>query len=150
MKILIPVDGSANASRAIERLVASLRWYAARPSIELLAVHLPVPNVYAFSHVISRSMVESYYAEECDDMLRPARALLDASGVAYVVHTAIGDIGECIVAKADALECDLIWMGTRGMNAAANLLLGSVATRVLHLARVPVTLVPVGPTANAQ
>ena len=32
-------------------------------------------------------------------------------------------------------------MGTRGMTTISNLVLGSVATKVLHLARVPVALV---------
>ena len=32
-------------------------------------------------------------------------------------------------------------MGTRGMSAISNLLMGSIATRVLNLADVPVTLV---------
>ena len=32
-------------------------------------------------------------------------------------------------------------MGTRGMGTIANLALGSVATKVIHLANIPVTLV---------
>jgi nucleotide-binding universal stress UspA family protein len=32
-------------------------------------------------------------------------------------------------------------MGTRGMGSVSNMLLGSVATKVIHLADVPVTLV---------
>jgi nucleotide-binding universal stress UspA family protein len=35
----------------------------------------------------------------------------------------------------------MIYMGTRGMTAFANVLLGSVATRVLHLAHIPVVLI---------
>jgi nucleotide-binding universal stress UspA family protein len=35
----------------------------------------------------------------------------------------------------------MIFMGTRGMTALANVALGSVTTRVLHLAHVPVLLV---------
>jgi nucleotide-binding universal stress UspA family protein len=35
----------------------------------------------------------------------------------------------------------MIYMGTRGRTALANMVLGSVATRVLHLAHIPVVLV---------
>ncbi len=41
----------------------------------------------------------------------------------------------------DAEGVDVIVMGTRGMGALANLALGSTATKVVHLAEVPVTLV---------
>jgi nucleotide-binding universal stress UspA family protein len=37
--------------------------------------------------------------------------------------------------------CDQILMGTRGLGAIGSLLLGSVATKVIHLADVPVLLV---------
>jgi nucleotide-binding universal stress UspA family protein len=37
--------------------------------------------------------------------------------------------------------CDQIVMGTRGLGTVQGLLLGSVATKVIHLANVPVMLV---------
>jgi nucleotide-binding universal stress UspA family protein len=37
--------------------------------------------------------------------------------------------------------CALIVMGTRGLGSIANMLLGSVATKVIHLAEVPVLLI---------
>jgi nucleotide-binding universal stress UspA family protein len=35
----------------------------------------------------------------------------------------------------------MIYMGTRGMSALANMALGSVTTRVLHLCHIPVVLI---------
>jgi len=35
----------------------------------------------------------------------------------------------------------MLYMGTRGMSAMSNLMVGSVATKVLHLSTVPVVLV---------
>ena len=49
---------------------------------------------------------------------------------------------ETIVDCAQRSGCDMIHMGTRGMTALANMGMGSIATKVLHLAQVPVLLVP--------
>ena len=42
---------------------------------------------------------------------------------------------------ANELACDLIVMGTHGRSGIAGLVVGSVASRVLHLAACPVMLV---------
>jgi nucleotide-binding universal stress UspA family protein len=141
MKVLLPMDGSASSARATEKLVQTLRWYREQPEIELLAVHLPVPRLPNMSLVISEHMLEQYYTEECEAMLAPGRKILDAAGVSYVAHTRVGPIAETIVDQAKRSGSDMIYMGTRGMSALPNMLLGSVATRVLHLAQVPVVLI---------
>ena len=141
IKVLLPVDGSASATRAARTLLATLDWYRERPEIDLIAVHLPVPHVPHMGVVVSKDMVARYYDEECDKMLASARQLLDAAGVSYRVHKLTGPIAETIVAQAKASGSDMIYMGTRGMTAIANMALGSVATRVLHLAQTPVVLV---------
>jgi nucleotide-binding universal stress UspA family protein len=53
----------------------------------------------------------------------------------------IGDVPKALVAYAEAKGCDGIVMGTRGLGAIGNLVLGSVATKVIHLTRLPVTLI---------
>ncbi|MBU6483551.1 MAG: universal stress protein [Betaproteobacteria bacterium] len=141
IKVLLPVDGSASATRATRTLLATLDWYRDRPEIDLIAVHLPVPQLPHMGVVVSKDMLARYYDEECDKMLAPARQLLDAAGVSYRVHKLTGPIAETIVAEAKASDSDMIYMGTRGMTAIANMALGSVATRVLHLAQTPVVLV---------
>ena len=50
-------------------------------------------------------------------------------------------VAETIVAHAKSGKFDLICIGTRGMTATGNLLLGSVATKVLHLSDTPVITV---------
>jgi nucleotide-binding universal stress UspA family protein len=141
IKVLLPVDGSASATRATRTLLATLDWYKERPEIDLLAVHLPVPHVPHMGVVVTHDMLVRYYDEECEKMLAPSRHLLDAAGVKYRVHKLTGQIAETIVAQAKALSSDMIYMGTRGMSALANMAMGSVATRVLHLAQTPVVLV---------
>jgi nucleotide-binding universal stress UspA family protein len=141
LKILLPVDGSECAVRATRKLVDTLAWYRDAPAIELCAVHLPLPRVPNMGAFVSHEMVQKYYDDESDAMLAPSKAVLDAAGVTYTVARLVGPIAETIVDHAGKSGVDLIFMGTRGMSAIANVALGSVTTRVLHLVRVPVLLV---------
>jgi nucleotide-binding universal stress UspA family protein len=141
LKVLIPVDGSDCSRRATRKLVEMLGWYKEPPHIDLLAVHLPVPRFPNMSVVVSDEMIERYYDEESAQMLAPSKAILDAAGVGYSVHMRVGPIAETIVDQASKSGSDMIYMGTRGMTALSSMVLGSVATRVLHLARIPVVLI---------
>jgi nucleotide-binding universal stress UspA family protein len=141
MKLLVAVDGSASSTRSTEKLLQTLGWYREQPTIELLAVHLPVPRLPNMNLVISEHMLEQYYAEECEAMLGPSQQLLDKAGVHYTAHTRVGPVAESIIEQAKHSSSDMIYMGTRGMSALPNMLLGSVATKVLHLAQIPVVLI---------
>ena len=118
-----------------------LAWYKERPAIELLAVHLPVPRLPNMRVVVSDEAIERYYAEETDAMVAASKKALDAAGVQYTVHKLVGQIAESIVDHTRRIGADMIVMGTRGMTALSNMVMGSVATRVLHLAHVPVVLI---------
>ena len=141
LKVLLPVDGSKSATRATKKLIKTIGWYKEQPRVDLLAVHLPVPRLPNMSLVVSKEMLDRYYAEECKEMLAPSRKALDAAGVNYTVHTLVGSIAESIIAHAKRSGSDMIYMGTRGMTALSNMVLGSVTTRVLHLAHIPVVLI---------
>jgi nucleotide-binding universal stress UspA family protein len=141
LKVLLPVDGSENATRATQKLIESVGWYKEPPRVDLLAVHLPVPRFSNMSVVISNEMIERYYVEECDAMLAPSKKALDAAGVSYIPHRLVGAIAESIIEQAKQLDSTIIYMGTRGMTALSNMVLGSIATRVLHLTHIPVVLV---------
>ena len=141
LKVLLPVDGSPSALRATQKLVDTLAWYKETPTIDLVAVHLPVPKVPNMGAFVSKEMLQRYYDEESAAMLAPSRKLLDAAGVTYTVHQLVGPIAETIVGQATQSGSNMIYMGTRGMSALANMALGSVATRVLHLSHIPVVLI---------
>jgi nucleotide-binding universal stress UspA family protein len=141
LKVLLPVDGSKSATRATKKLIKTLGWYKEQPRVDLLAVHLPVPRFPNMSLVVGKEMLERYYAEECKKMLASGRKVLDAAGVKYTTHTLVGSIAESIIEHAKRSGSNMIYMGTRGMTALSNMALGSVATRVLHLAHIPVVLI---------
>ena len=73
--------------------------------------------------------------------LRTAKRLLDRAGVQYQEHVLIGDPAEKIAELAKRGRFDKVIMGTHGRGALSAMLMGSVATKVLHHSSVPVTLV---------
>lgn len=139
MNILLAVDGSDVSHRAVDRVVALAAELKTPPTVQLLHVHLPVPIAFATRHV-SREALAAYYREEGERELAPARAQLEAAGLAFTPHVHVGQPGETICHLASQLGCALIAMGTHGRGALANMVIGSVASKVLHLARVPVLL----------
>jgi len=141
LKILLPVDGSASATRATQKLIESIGWYKEPPEIDLLAVHLAVPRYPNMSKVVSEETLERYYRDEWEEMLAPSKQALDTAGIRYATHTLVGPIAESIVEQAKQSASDMIYMGTRGMTALSNMVMGSVTTRVLHLAHIPVVLI---------
>lgn len=141
VKILLAVDGSESAVRATRKLVESAAAYREPPQVELVTVHLPVPHVGFSGVVVTHEMIERYYREEGEKALAPSKALLDQAKIRYASHILVGDIAKCIVEHAEKSGCAMIFMGTRGMTAMSNMLVGSIATKVLHLAHAPVVLV---------
>lgn len=137
MKILVPMDGSKPSLKAVQLLLEHCDWYREQPEIELLAVHLPVPKV---AHT-NKAQLERYYEEEGQTMLTAAKKKLDAAGIACTTRILIGPVAETIVKHAKAKGFDMIYIGTRGRGALGQALLGSTATKVVHIAETPVLLV---------
>ena len=136
--ILIPCDGSDNALRAV-RYAASLAKELSDVHLELLNVQDALPQkVHA---ALSEQEIERWRAGEADLILQPARQILDAEEVQYQVRTRVGSPANEIARHVHETHCDAIIMGTRGLGAVANLMIGSVATKVIHLVEVPVTLI---------
>ena len=139
-KLLVPVDSSDSAMRALEH------------AIRLAKEHGPVELVIVYAHEppLIYGEIEIYLPEEkakqvqreySENILRPAIEKAKGAGVTFTSQVLIGDVPKSIVSCAEALACEGIVMGTRGMSAIANLVMGSVATKVIHLTKLPVTLV---------
>jgi len=141
MKILLAVDGSPHSLRAVKRLIAQADWYREIPQIELVNVHLPVPRLPRMNMVVGASQIRRYYDKEGNTALAKARKLLDRSGLPYAHRLLVGPVAETLVKHAKLTRCDFIVVGTRGLTAASNLLLGSTAHKLAHISPVPILLV---------
>lgn len=139
-KILVPVDGSKNADRAVAYAIKFIANSKEPVELHLLNVQTPIVSgdVKMF---ISQEDINAYYRDLAAKALASARAALDAAGVRYAHHIGVGQLAETVIAYATDKQCEQIIMGCRGLGAVSGLVMGSVATKVVHLSAVPVTIV---------
>lgn len=140
MKILVPVDGSGGAERAVDHVIAAALQLKETPQIFLLNVQWNIAsgNVKLF---INQETINGYYREQGTAALAKARKKLDDAGLAYTYHVSVGTPAEAIVQYAKEQQVDQITMGAQGEGTLSSLLLGSVVNKVTHLAAVPVLVV---------
>lgn len=139
-KILVPMDGSESAARALNY---ALKLAKADKEIEIHLVTVqPEPVVYGEVQLyISQEQWAEILKKQSREILRPAEDTARKAGVPCKSEILVGDTASAIAKHADKLDCDSIIMGSRGMGAIGNLVLGSVATKVVHLTKRPVTLI---------
>jgi nucleotide-binding universal stress UspA family protein len=133
-KILVTVDGSDNAIRAL-KFALSLNPVGSR--LMLLYVQAPVPR----SRAVSEALIEEHYSRQEELALKKARKFLTRTKTSALIEICIGDPATTIVEYARKRKCTQIVMGNRGHGALKGLFLGSVAMKVVQLSDVPVTLV---------
>ncbi len=138
--ILLPFDGSEPAKRAIHYLGRLVEDYP-QLQVHVLNVQSPVKiyGDYVPSDMLER-MREGAMAH-ARGIIDEASALLGDCGIRFDTHAVFGEVVHEIVQAVKAYGCDTVVMGTRGMSTLGNLLMGSVATRVVHESPVPVLLV---------
>lgn len=136
-RILLAVDGSKAAERAARHVVA-LKTSGLRLEVLLLNVQ----PVWAPARSRDEKRERAHlHLEASEQDMRAAKALLARAGIPFKDALRIGAAAENILKVAHEKHCDQIVMGTRGLGALSGLLLGSVATKVVQLSKVPVTLV---------
>ena len=137
LKVLIPIDGSDNSLRALKLLIKTAPLYRDPAEIHLLNVQPPFPG----SILGVGKQAKEFHHDKGIKALAAARKMLDDAGVKYVFHIIVGEVGEVIARFVKDMKIDQIVMGTRGLGSITGMLLGAVATKVLHVVKVPVLLV---------
>jgi len=140
LRLLVAIDGSDNANRVIRHVVKQAPRYKVPVEVHLLNVQPPLVGVNV-KLLITSEELKAYYRDEGERILRGPRRKLDSAGIKYMFHIGVGDPAEVIAQYAADKHCEQIIMGSRGMGSVANLVLGSVATKVIHLVKLPVLLV---------
>jgi nucleotide-binding universal stress UspA family protein len=103
-----------------------------------------VHDDFGLNHVkqfVSKSVVDDYLREISEKELKSAQKILDTAGIKHSMIIKRGHVAQEIVATANKEKFDLIVMGAKGRGGLLDLLIGSVAQRVLGSAKQPVLLV---------
>jgi nucleotide-binding universal stress UspA family protein len=134
-RILVAVDGSAHARRALDA-AAEL---AALPGTEVRVVHV---REFGFSGHAGDDEPEG--ASLSHRVLAEAVGVLSDAGVtstSALRGARVGHVARDILDEAETSRATVIVMGSRGHSDLEGLVLGSTAHKVLHLGRLPVLVV---------
>lgn len=140
MKILIAVDGSRYSTKAVKHVIKHFNWFSEPPELHLLHVKLPLPPGRARSF-LGNDVVDNYYREEAEAALAPAEKILLKNDISFRTGYRVGDIAQEIQSYVKKNKIDMIVMGSHGKSALGNLVMGSVATKVLATTTAPVLIV---------
>jgi nucleotide-binding universal stress UspA family protein len=129
MKILIAADGSPYTKRMLAYVAAHDEWLGAHHDYIIVTV-VPAVTPRAAA-VLDKDVLKAYYEEEAEKVLKPVRTFFKRQVPSPVQF----------VALADKVKPDLLIMGSHGHGSLGNLVMGSVATKVMAHTQVPVLLV---------
>ncbi len=139
MKILVPVDGSEYTKRMLGYLTAHDEWLGNTQQYTLLHVAPAVPARAAAA--LDKSVLQGHYADESERVFKPIRTFFNKQKINAQFIAKVGQAAETIATTATKGKFDLIMMGSHGHGPLANVVLGSVSTKVMANCSTPVLIV---------
>ncbi len=144
MKILLAVDGSPYTVKAVKYLATHFDLFGTGTELHLLTVKPPIPAGLAVVNarrILGAAAIDKYYREEAEAALKPAEKILRKAAIPFHAEYKVGPVADEVVGFARKNKMDMIVMGSHGHGALANVVMGSVATKVLAAAHVPVLVI---------
>ena len=139
MRIAIAVDGSQASTRAVRHVAGLCKRLVEAP--EVIALYVDEPLLRRVAMELGTRGVDQYHADNGKAAFKSAKAALRRAKVDFTEKLLVGDPAHAIVKFIKTSRCDHLVMGSHGRGAFKNLVLGSVATKVLSQSDVPVTIV---------
>lgn len=136
MKVLLPVDGSANSTRAAKYLA---KHWPTDAAVTLVNVDAPLRESIAGR--LDPESIGRFHADNGKSAIKAAARVLASAGHHFEQKLIVGDPGNEIVQLAHKGRFDLVVMGSHGRGLLKSLFLGSVVVKVLSSSRVPVLVV---------
>ncbi len=139
MKILLAVDGSPFTKKMLAYLVTHPELFGTHNAFTLLTVVEALPP--RARAAVSAEVAQGYYTEEAAKVANPVVEFLARHQIQPEVLHQVGRAGDHIAQVATDGGFDLVMMGSHGHGTLKNLVLGSVATKVLANCGTPVLLI---------
>lgn len=141
-KILIPTDGSSLSGQAANKGVT----FAKEIGAEVVALHVAQPfaatvgfDGMAAAYAITDEDYEKTIADQAQKYLQAVADRAETAGVKVTKVAATNfNVADGVVQAAEEHGCDLIFIGSHGRSGLSRLLLGSVTSKVLGLAKTAV------------
>jgi nucleotide-binding universal stress UspA family protein len=139
MKILLAVDGSEYTKKMLAYLTTHDGLFTPDNDYVIFTAQPELPA--RARAAVGKAIVDKYYSEESERILAPVSKFLLRHGIDAKSQWKIGPAGESISKLATSGKFDLVIMGSHGHGSIINLVMGSVATKVLANCKVPALLV---------
>lgn len=135
-RVLVPVDGSEMATRALEY---ALEVHPDADITALFVVGEPSPMMGKALNVVLEEDTERAAEEQAEAVFEPARELAAEYGVELDTAIGMGRPARTIVERAE--DFDAVVLGSHSGNLQSRLFVGNVANTVVRRSPVPVTVV---------
>ena len=139
MKILLAVDGSAYTKRMLGYVAAHDELFGSGNEYTVLTIVPFVPSGAA--RFLDEADLRQYYEDEAEAVLGPVKGFVAQQGWPVEFLHRPGHAGDVIAETATTGDFDLVVLGSHGHGSLANVVMGSVATRVLAKCKTPVLLI---------
>ena len=133
--ILVPVDGSEGADRAIEKAVMLAKLCNAKVNF----LYVANINQLAINAVLSDAILDS--VTKAGNVILERAMEMVPEGVEKESFSDTGSPAVVVLDFAESNNIDLIGMGSRGLGVVKGVLLGSVSQYVVEQAKCPVLVV---------
>jgi nucleotide-binding universal stress UspA family protein len=135
-RILLASDGSAHALRAAEQAID-----LAKNDPDALVVILYVVDSKTSKADVLRNLDTEGIAQFRHERMHSIEKIAKEAGVNYEIKIIRGEPGPSIVEYANGNNIDVILIGSRGLNALQEFVLGSVSHKVAKHAKCPVMII---------
>ncbi|MCE2505241.1 MAG: universal stress protein [Nitrosopumilaceae archaeon] len=134
-KILVPLDGSTNSTRGLDRAIEIAKGSGAEIT-GFYVFHLPIAAGIKYTQKMKDDA-----QKKAVKAIGPAMKKAQNAGAKFKYQTGGGHTGSEIVKYAQKSKFDMIVIGARGMGGAKEAFLGSTSNYVMHKTKIPVLVV---------